>query len=176
MALSLRSIFLTSLMAFALIFSGCGTDSKKNSATGDSVSSSNNGDESVGSNSLDFEVNADSDSGQAGGLRTVYFGFNSARLSREARAALDANVEFLKSNSNVEVQVEGHCDERGGKQYNLALGESRAKSVRDYLVSQGVERGRVSTISFGKDRPLAFGHDEESWAQNRRGNFVVTAK
>ncbi len=76
----------------------------------------------------------------------------------------------------MKVQVEGHCDERGGVQYNLALGENRAKAVKEYLSGLGVESGRVTTISYGKERPVAFGHDEEAWGQNRRGNFVVTAK
>ena len=85
-------------------------------------------------------------------------------------------AEFLKTNASVKVQVEGHCDERGSVQFNLALGEKRAKSVRDYLVAQGVASGRVTIISLGKEKPVSFGHDEESWSKNRRGNFVVTGK
>ena len=72
--------------------------------------------------------------------------------------------------------IEGHCDERGGVQYNLALGEKRAMAVKQYLVSMGVNSSRVSTISFGKERPVSFGHEEASWSKNRRANFVVTAK
>ena len=81
-----------------------------------------------------------------------------------------------KAVSSLEVQIEGHCDERGGVQYNMALGERRAKTVRDYLVAMGVPRSRVSTVTLGKEQPVSFGHDEESWGKNRRGNFVITAK
>ncbi len=107
----------------------------------------------MGSNQgLDFELNADSDSQKAGPLQTVYFAFNSASLSASTRSALKSNATFLKANPSVEVQVEGHCDERGGVQYNLALGENRARSVRQYLISMGVNSRQVSTISFGKER------------------------
>ena len=89
---------------------------------------------------------------------------------------MQANADFLKSNTKVDIQVEGHCDERGGRQYNLALGERRAKAVRDYLVALGVESKRISTISYGNERPISEGHDESAWSKNRRANFVVTAK
>ena len=102
--------------------------------------------------------------------------FCSASLSSATKDKLRAAATFLKAASSVEVQVEGHCDERGGVQYNLALGERRAKAVRNYLVALGVSGSRISTISFGKERPVAFGHDESAWSQNRRGNFVITAK
>lgn len=124
----------------------------------------------------DLIVNGDSDSGKAGALRTVYFGFNSSNLNGDTRSALQANAEFLKENAGVEVQIEGHADERGGVQYNLALGEQRATTVKNYLISMGVSSSRITTISFGKERPIAFGHSENSWSRNRRANFVVTAK
>ncbi|RPJ72183.1 MAG: peptidoglycan-associated lipoprotein, partial [Alphaproteobacteria bacterium] len=94
----------------------------------------------------------------------------------ETKDALNNNAQFLKTNPAVKVQVEGHCDERGGVQFNLALGEKRAKSVREYLTAQGVEAGRLSIISLGKEKPVSFGHDEESWSKNRRANFAVTSK
>ena len=112
----------------------------------------------------------------AGGLSTIYFNFNSARLSDIARQTLQANADYLKANQNIDIQVEGHADERGGIQYNLALGEKRAKSVKDYLIALGVESGRITTISYGKEKPIAFGHDEQSWSKNRRANFTITAK
>jgi peptidoglycan-associated lipoprotein len=121
-------------------------------------------------------MNGDSDSNKAGALKTVYFDFNSAGLSNDTKDALNNNAQFLKTNPKVKVQVEGHCDERGGVQFNLALGEKRAKTVRDYLVGLGVETSRVSTISLGKEKPVSFGHDEESWSKNRRANFVVIGK
>ena len=85
-------------------------------------------------------------------------------------------MKFLKANAALKIQVEGHSDERGGVQFNLALGEKRAKTVREYLVAQGVSEGRISIISFGKERPVAFGHDETAWSKNRRANFLVTTK
>jgi len=125
---------------------------------------------------LTLELNGDSDSAKAGGLQTVYFGFDSSNLDSSTKEAVASNVEYLKANSNVDVQIEGHCDERGGRQYNLALGERRAKAVRDYMVALGVESKRISTISYGNERPKVEGNDESAWSQNRRANFVVTAK
>lgn len=123
---------------------------------------------------LGLDLNGDSDSNKAGALKTVYFDFNSAGLSTETKDLLDNNVKFLKDHGNVKVQVEGHCDERGSVQFNLALGEKRAKSVREYLVGHGVDSARISTISLGKEKPVSFGHDEESWSKNRRANFAIT--
>jgi peptidoglycan-associated lipoprotein len=170
MTLRLRSVALTSLFVFALALGGCGTAKKKGIGTDDT---------NVGSNSTDYgsiELNADSDSGKAGSLTSVYFDYNSSSLSAAAREALSNNASLLKENSGLELQVEGHCDERGGVQYNLALGEQRARSVRKYLATMGISGKRLTTISFGKGRPVSFGHDESSWGQNRRANFVVTAK
>ncbi len=152
-----------SLMVIFLLAS-CATDRAKKAAS------------EVEGTADGIELNADSDSGKAGPLKTIFFEFNSARLTDAARLELDGNADFLKMVSVVEIQIEGHCDERGGVQYNLALGEKRAKAIKDYLVTVGIESNRISTISFGKERPLSFGHDEESWGQNRRGNFVITAK
>jgi peptidoglycan-associated lipoprotein len=154
----------------ALLAVGCASNKPKNNQDG----AANGAD---GANAgLSLELNGDSDSGKAGGLKTVYFGFDSSSLETDTKDALKANADFLKANANVDVQVEGHCDERGGRQYNLALGERRAKAVRDYLVALGVESKRISTISYGSERPKAQGSDEAAWAQNRRANFVVTAK
>jgi len=125
---------------------------------------------------MSLELNGDSDSNKAGALKTVYFDFNSAVLRSDTKDTLKGNADFLKANATVEVQVEGHCDERGSVQYNIALGEKRAMAVKQYLTSLGVQGKRITTISFGKERPIAFGHDEGAWSQNRRGNFVVTAK
>lgn len=168
-ALNLKTLSL--IIALAIGLTSCGSSSKKSTSSSSDDSSMGT---DMGSEGLNFELNGDSDSGKAGSLRTVYFDFNSANLGSETRSALDANAEALKSNSNVKVQIEGHCDERGGVQYNLALGEQRAKAVRQYLISAGVSSSQMSTISFGKERPVSFGHDEMSWSKNRRANFVVT--
>ncbi|WP_127718184.1 peptidoglycan-associated lipoprotein Pal [Halobacteriovorax sp. HLS] len=161
---------LIAVIALSISLVGCGSTKKKEVQDGNQEVSS------VGSDSSALELNADSDSGKAGAISSVFFGFNSSVLTTATRETLNANAEFLKANPSVEVQVEGHCDERGGVQFNLALGERRAASVKEYLVAMGVASSRISTISFGKERPVAFGHDEGAWGQNRRGNFVITAK
>ena len=157
------------IVALVLAFAFVGCSSTKKTAPTDAGME-------VPSVSATAEINGDSDSGKAGDMRTVFFAFNSSELSADAKSVLDSNVEYLKANPTIEVQIEGHCDERGGVQYNIALGEKRAQTVRNYLMAMGVASSRITMISFGKERPLSFGHDEDSWGQNRRGNFVITAK
>lgn len=106
---------------------------------------------------------------------TVFFAFDSSSLSAEAQAALDTQVAWLKKHDDVNVIVQGHCDDRGTREYNLALGERRANAVEQYLVSQGIEESRISTISYGKERPAVLGNNEAAWAQNRRAITVVSA-
>jgi peptidoglycan-associated lipoprotein len=118
-------------------------------------------------------LNGDSDSGKAGKLKTVYFSYNSSQLDNKAKDILKNNAEFLKQNTNVFLEIEGHCDERGGRQYNLALGERRAKMVRDYLNALGVKSFRLKVISYGNERPLSDAPNEQAWSKNRRSNFVV---
>jgi peptidoglycan-associated lipoprotein len=103
----------------------------------------------------------------------VFFGFDKYDLSPEARATLDAQAKWLGTNSSVNVTVEGHCDERGTREYNLALGDRRANAVKNYLVAQGVATARVTTVSYGKERPMVLGHDEEAWSKNRRAATMV---
>jgi peptidoglycan-associated lipoprotein len=101
-----------------------------------------------------------------------YFAFDSSNLTPEAIAALDAHIAVLKT-TNSTVRLEGHTDERGTREYNLALGERRANSVRDCMVLNGIATSRIEAISYGEERPVAFGSDEASWAQNRRVELVV---
>lgn len=105
---------------------------------------------------------------EAAALQYVfYFDFDRAQLSAEVRGELDRHVRQLSSNDR-KVRLEGHADERGTREYNMALGERRAKAVADYLILQGISRSRVETVSYGEERPVAFSHDEEAWARNRR--------
>jgi len=97
----------------------------------------------------------------------VFFGLDSSTLSGEARATLDRQAEWLAKYPQNQVQLAGNCDERGTTEYNLALGQRRANATRDYLVARGVSSSRITTISYGKDRPTALGSDEQAWAQNR---------
>ena len=171
--MKLRSVIVLTILAASLTLTSCA--SKKKQST-DGLENTNVDTTALDSSGMALELNGDSDSNRAGALKTVYFDYSSAAITGSTRDTLNGNAEYLKTNAGVKVQVEGHCDERGSVQFNLALGEKRAKSVRDYLVSQGIAASRISVISLGKEKPVSFGHDEESWSKNRRGNFVVTGK
>ncbi len=110
--------------------------------------------------------------GSSSKFKTIYFDFDRYNLRDDAKADLKKNIDVMQQDENLKMTIEGHCDERGTVEYNLALGERRAKSARDYMVNMGVKANRVSTISYGKERPIAFGHDEDAWAKNRRDDFV----
>jgi len=103
----------------------------------------------------------------------VYFAYNSAKIRKGDKAALDKNAKWLKANNAAKITVEGYCDERGTAEYNLALGERRAKSAAKYLVSKGISAKNIKTVSFGKDKPVDPGHNEKAWAKNRRAEFVL---
>ncbi|HKV11963.1 MAG TPA: peptidoglycan-associated lipoprotein Pal [Thermoanaerobaculia bacterium] len=109
-------------------------------------------------------------------LGDIYFQYDEASLSGEARERLAQNARFLTQYPQFRVTLEGHCDERGTSEYNLALGERRAASVRDYLVSLGVTSDRLSTISYGKEKPACADEDESCWSLNRRAHPVVTGR
>ena len=103
----------------------------------------------------------------------VFFNYDSSDLDSDAQELLQDQVAWLKQYSDVSVIVEGHCDERGTREYNLALGEKRAQSVKNYLISLGISSDRISTISYGKERPAVVGSNDGAWAQNRRSVTVV---
>ncbi|MCG6535006.1 MAG: peptidoglycan-associated lipoprotein Pal [Syntrophales bacterium LBB04] len=106
----------------------------------------------------------------------VRFDFDKFNLRDEARAILNKHGEWLGKNSDVMILVEGHCDERGTAEYNLALGERRANAVAKYLTDMGIDAKRIKTVSYGEEKPLDPGHNEEAWAKNRRAHFVVSGK
>jgi peptidoglycan-associated lipoprotein len=175
--MKLKNLLISSLLIIAtsITVSSCASNKKKPTdgvdTTADTSLSENGNNKGVA-----LDLNGDSDSNRAGALKTVYFDYSSASISGGTKEVLTGNAEFLKTNASVKVQVEGHCDERGSVQFNLALGEKRAKSVRDFLIGAGVASNRISIISLGKEKPVSFGHDEESWSKNRRANFLVTEK
>ena len=109
-------------------------------------------------------------------LGTIYFDYDRALLRDDARAVLDGNAAWLKKFRTAKILVEGHCDERGTEEYNLALGEKRAKSAQDYLLSMGIASDRIKIISYGKSQPINPGHDESAWQMNRRAQFLVIEK
>ena len=104
----------------------------------------------------------------------VFFAYDSYSLAASAQATLNKQAKWLKANPSVAIAVEGHADERGTREYNLALGDRRASSVKDYLMSQGISSNRISTISYGKERPVKSGSNDTAWAQNRRSVSVRT--
>lgn len=110
---------------------------------------------------------------RSGLLGDVYFDFDQATLREEARARLSRNAEFLRSRPEFVVQIEGHCDERGTNDYNLALGERRAQAVREYLTQLGIAATRLRTVSFGEERPSCTQPDEACWQRNRRAHFLL---
>ncbi len=127
------------------------------------------GEDPMASRSID-ELNRDSP------LKPAFFAYDSDELTAEARAALDENAEILKRYPAWVLTIEGHCDERGTAEYNLALGERRAVAALSYLVSLGIEQRRLRTVSYGKEFPFDPGHDDAAWAKNRRAHFVITGK
>ena len=106
-------------------------------------------------------------------LKDVHFGYDGSEVDADQRGLLDANLGWLRQNAKAKVELEGHCDSRGTIEYNLALGAKRAKSVKDYLVGQGIAADRISTISYGKELPLCSEETDACWARNRRVHFVV---
>ena len=126
-------------------------------------------DDSITNRSLD-DLNRDSP------LKPVFFGVDSAELDDAGRAIATANADLMKKYSSWAVTIEGHCDERGTAEYNLALGERRAVAVKTYMVSLGIPPDRLRTVSYGKEFPFDPGHTDEAWGKNRRGHFVITSK
>ena len=111
---------------------------------------------------------------ESGPLTDIHFGFNDYTIQPQDGAILRTNAQWLSQHANTRVQVEGHCDERGSEEYNIALGAKRAQAAKDYLETLGIAGSRISTISYGKELPLCTEHTESCWAENRRDHFVVT--
>lgn len=108
---------------------------------------------------------------ERGLLRTIYFDYDRAEIRPDQRSTLQTNAQFLRDNDGVRILIAGHCDERGTREYNMALGERRAGATLQYLVSLGVPRDRINIISYGEERPVAQGSNESAWTQNRRAEF-----
>ena len=128
-------------------------------------------DTNISSQAMSFNP-AGSDSGKILGLYTVHFAFDHSMLDSTARKLLSKNAQWINAHPGVTVQIEGHCDARGSTEYNLALGERRARAVKAYLVSIGVGASRMTVISYGKEKPLVPGNTAAAYAANRRANFV----
>ena len=160
-----------------LFVAACATTPK------DSADSSGSGSSSSGSDvSSEGTITETSGSGIVSGSQEdlivnvgdrVFFGYDSSDLDSDALELLQDQVAWLKQNSDVTITIEGHCDERGTREYNLALGEKRAQAVKNYLIGLGINPDRVSTISYGKERPAVVGSNDGAWAQNRRSVTIV---
>ena len=166
------------ISTFIVLFvAACATKPK------DSSDSSGSGSSSSGSDvSSEGTITETSGSGIVSGSQEdlivnvgdrVFFGYDSSDLDSDALELLQDQVAWLKQNSDVSVTIEGHCDERGTREYNLALGEKRAQAVKNYLIGLGINPDRVSTISYGKERPAVVGSNDGAWAQNRRSVTIV---
>jgi peptidoglycan-associated lipoprotein len=166
--LKMKNFVIFGMVAFALALSSCKSAKK----TDDEAGGIGQGDLS----GADENTLGDSDSGKAMGLKTIYFPYDSSDLDAEGKEILKSNAEILKAKSSLKIQVEGHCDQRGGIQYNVALGEKRANSVKGYLKTLGVAADRIAIISYGKEKPIDSSLTDAAYSKNRRANFAVTSK
>ncbi|WP_343562206.1 peptidoglycan-associated lipoprotein Pal [Kiloniella sp. b19] len=166
---------LLTMFAAALIVSACaGTSSDTGTGSSDGSSANNGGNgSSVSSNTIDGPAPGTQEALLVEVGDRVFYATDSSTLSSEAQKTVETLAVWLNSNPSVTLTLEGNADERGTREYNLALGERRANAVRDYLVDLGVNGNRLQTISFGKERPAVLGSNEAAWAQNRRTVFVV---
>ena len=151
--------------------SGSGSDSSSGSSSSSSSSTSTSDSTSGSDSSLTYDTNPQTALIKVGDR--VHFDYDSAELDDDSRATLDRQVEFLNQNPSIMITLEGHCDERGTREYNLALGEKRASSVKDYLIASGVNSARISTVSYGKERPQVLGSNSAAWKMNRRSVTTI---
>ncbi len=165
---SFRNLMLAAVTA--LLAAGCASKPKTTDAGTDANSAA--AETNVVSDRDSLTDPMGSDSGKISGLNTIYFEYDQARLTNEARNTLSQNADWIKKNGNFTIQIEGHTDDRGSNEYNLSLGERRAKSVKTYLESLGVEAKRMTILSYGEEKPIATGDGEGVWGKNRRANFV----
>jgi peptidoglycan-associated lipoprotein len=162
-------ITLVSLACAALLLAAC-ENTPETSSAGTGTSSSTGA--TSGTNTARGPVPGSKEDFVANVGDRVFFAFDKSELTSDSRRTLDRQAAWLKQWSNQRLTVEGHCDERGTREYNLALGERRANAVKDYLVASGVSASRLSTISYGKERPIVLGSNEAAWSQNRVGISV----
>jgi peptidoglycan-associated lipoprotein len=177
--------WLVPLAAVMMIVTACEStpdDAAATSDDGGASSSSSESSSAVDSSSADSDVSTADASAPIPGTQEdlvqnvgdrVFFDYDSAVLTPEGRRTLERQAEWLRLFPELSITIEGHCDERGTREYNLALGERRATAARDYLIAFGLNSSRLRTTSYGKERPYALGHNEESWGLNRRSVTVV---
>ncbi len=163
--------------ALVIISAGCiaalaGCSSKKEGQT-TAAAPTGLGEQSMNRSSLE-QFQKGTLGGENGPLTDIHFDYNDFTIRAQDGEILRANARWLSAHSETKVQAEGHCDERGSEDYNIALGAKRAQAAKDYLVTLGIAGSRISTISYGKELPLCTDHNETCWARNRRAHFVVS--
>ena len=157
----------------AMLAMGC--SSKKTTGVNDGTGANGIGTSGVGGSTGDTALpNGSLGSNEKGPLSDIHFAYNEYTIEAQDGSVLRSNATWLQTNGQSRVQVEGHCDERGSEEYNIALGAKRAQAAKDYLVTLGIPGSRISTISYGKELPACQDHDESCWSQNRRDHFVVS--
>ena len=159
------------IVAATFLLAACETASQVSGDSASTSASNTASSSSASSSSAKAEKTPAEKLAQVGD--TVNFDFDSAELTVSARSTLNRQSAFLSVNPGLMIVIEGHADERGTREYNLALGDRRATAVRDYLVAKGIDSARVRTVSYGKERPTASGSDEGAWAKNRRASTVL---
>ena len=159
------------IVAATFLLAACETASQVSGDSASTSASNTASSSSASSSSAKAEKTAADKLAQVGD--TVNFDFDSAELTVSARSTLNRQSAFLSVNPGLMIVIEGHADERGTREYNLALGDRRATAVRDYLVAKGIDSARVRTVSYGKERPTESGSDEGAWAKNRRAATVL---
>jgi len=164
---SKAQILMVMFAAASMLFAGCSKKVEVTSDTGSRTSGNSNSHSGASTHGI-HQNDASKPS-----ATSVHFSFDSSSLDAAARATLDGYAAWLNASQSNKITIEGNCDQRGSREYNLALGQQRADSVRDYLTNRGVSAGRIDTVSFGEERPACNGSGESCWAQNRRGDIVT---
>lgn len=154
----------------ALVFAGCAAHKKGVGGAGSGLTEEGL---APGGSLAQYKSGGALPATETGPLQDIHFAFDSFELTDPSKGALQANANWLKENPRARVEIEGHCDERGTIEYNLALGAKRARAAKDYLTALGVQSDRLTTISYGEELPLCYEHNETCWAKNRRVHFVL---
>jgi peptidoglycan-associated lipoprotein len=169
-----RTLVLVMVLASALALSCCGRKPKPAVAPAETAKPAETVVREEPARDMEKPVTPISPKEEEGlAINDIYFAYDKYNLSDEATRVLGGNGEYLLKNRNIDVLIEGHCDERGTEEYNLALGEKRALAARDFLVRFGIDRSRISTISYGEERPMDPASNEAAWSKNRRAHFAV---
>ena len=170
---SKKMLYLATLVVLVLGLSLTGCSKKKPDASASQVTSTEAAGTAEPLETLETEDSGIMEGRTSGPMVPVYFEFDSSSIAGEQVQRIETNADFIKENPALKIRIEGNCDPRGTQEYNLALGERRAQAAKIYLVNLWVNAEQLTTVSFGEEKLLLFGHDEISWAQNRRDDFVI---